>query len=77
MDAVQRDVARSAVAFVRAFIAGDGPGATAVLLSMPAEQVVELASALAMLTRVALEVGGVPQPEFWAAVNERIELGDS
>lgn len=73
MDEGQREAARSAVAFVRAFIAGDGPGATGVLLSMPADHLVGFASSVAMFVRVALELGEVPQEAFWAALNDRIE----
>lgn len=73
MPAARVEAARSASAYTRAWSTDDMDGAFLTFLLLSPEQRLEFAAAQAFLTTLALEVGEVPQDEFWAAVNAVIE----
>lgn len=67
------EATRAAVAFARAWAAGDGEGTFVTFMVLPEEQRLEFVAALAFFTTLSLELGGLDPDEFWTAVNALIE----
>lgn len=64
---------RSAIAFTRAFIAGDGKGCSEVLATTEVLELPDFVASMALLTMNALDVGNTPEPEFMEAMLALIE----